>query len=92
MELTLIIIGTAVLIANIWATIVVARSPFAIKERKVFQIIFIWCIPIIGASMAIFFNTENKRTSKTNKHRVSLKGDVALSELLESDNHSGSDH
>ena len=64
-ELIYIFIFLGVLsLINIVATFVVLKTHFEIKERRVYQILFIWFIPIMGAFTTIYINKEDYFHSK----------------------------
>ena len=67
MEVTLVIALLVLLLANIWATILVSRSVFLVKARKKWQMIFVWVIPMIGAAFVIYFHTEPKETKERSR-------------------------
>ena len=50
----MIIIG----ILNVIATYIVLNTYFEVKERRLYQIAFIWFVPFIGSILAIFINRE----------------------------------
>lgn len=65
---TLFIFAGIIIIFNVIATYIVFNTYFEVKERKQYQIIFVWCIPFFGATLAIYLNREeyfkNKRKKK----------------------------
>ncbi|WP_163836284.1 hypothetical protein [Spartinivicinus ruber] len=61
-----------IVISNVYATFVVAKTYFEIKQRRLYQILFIWLVPVIGAALAIYLNLENyfeqKRSTQIGNH------------------------
>jgi energy-coupling factor transporter transmembrane protein EcfT len=62
MELALIyllIILGVVVILNFVASYVVWSTYFEVKERRLYQIIFVWFVPLLGAFTVIYINRED---------------------------------
>lgn len=85
MNVILLTVLAIVLLLNIRASIIVSRATFLVKERKTWQLIFIWCVPILGAILALYFHTEPKNAVSSKSSRQRLRGDVALSAFQETD-------
>lgn len=51
-------------ILNGYASYVVATTYFEIKERRFYQLLFIWLVPLIGALLVIFINREEITIAK----------------------------
>jgi hypothetical protein len=60
------LIGFALLL-NIAATYIVFRTYFEVKNRRLYQMIFIWLLPILGSSLCIFINKEDYFAQKNQK-------------------------
>lgn len=62
MEKLPVLIFAIILIAwltlNTIATYVVFKTSFIVKERRIYQTIFIWLIPFIGSTLAIYLNRQ----------------------------------
>ena len=56
-----ILIATAVvcLLLNSIATYIVFNTYFEVKKRRLYQSLFIWLFPFIGALMAIYLNRQD---------------------------------
>ena len=52
-------ISVFVVLLNLVATYVVFDTYFKVKQRRLYQTLFIWLVPVVGASMAIFLNRED---------------------------------
>jgi len=55
----LIAIGLSLVILNMIATYVVLNTYFEVKERRLYQLIFTWLLPFVGALLVIFINLED---------------------------------
>ncbi len=66
--------GTSVFVVliNSIATYIVFHTYFKVKQRRLYQTLFIWLVPVIGALMAIFLNREDyfvqKRKRQVGNH------------------------
>jgi hypothetical protein len=66
----LYIIGSIVvllIILNVIATYVVFNTYFEVKNRRLYQTVFIWLFPFIGSLMAIYLNREDYFAQKRNR-------------------------
>jgi hypothetical protein len=43
----------AVVVADVWATIAVARQPYLSRWQRYAQIIFVWVLPVVGAMVVL---------------------------------------
>ncbi|MCK5002516.1 MAG: hypothetical protein KAS57_05800 [Gammaproteobacteria bacterium] len=88
-----ILIATAVvvLILNIAATYVVFNTYFEVKKRRLYQTLFVWLLPFVGALMAIYLNRqdyfEQKRQRQIGNH-TSISNSDAISHAIAA-NHRG---
>ena len=55
----LLIFLAVILISNIIATYVIFNTYFEIKERRIYQTLLVWLVPIIGSTLVIYINCEN---------------------------------
>ncbi|HKJ76158.1 MAG TPA: hypothetical protein VKA64_03055, partial [Gammaproteobacteria bacterium] len=55
----LALIGGLVLL-NLFATYVVFSSYFQARRRRLYQTLFIWLVPFLGAGLAIYLNWEER--------------------------------
>ncbi len=55
------------LLLNIVATYIVCNTYFVIKSRKLYQLIFIWLVPILGSFLCIYINKEDYFAKKHQK-------------------------
>lgn len=69
----------AVLLLNVCASIIIFRTYFVVKNRRTYQIIFVWLVPIIGAAMAIYLNRE-EYFEKRHKSEVGNHPNISNSE------------
>ena len=56
---TLLAFSIIILISNIIATYVIFNTHFEIKERRIYQSLLVWLVPVIGSALAIYINCEN---------------------------------
>lgn len=56
-----------VLLLNSAATYVVFNTYFEVKERRRYQTLFIWLVPLVGAMLAIYVNREDYFQQNNNK-------------------------
>lgn len=63
----LIATAVAVLILNVVASYIVFNTYFEVKKRRLYQTLFIWLLPFIGALMAIYLNREDCFEQKRQK-------------------------
>ena len=65
-------ISIFVVLLNSIATYIVFHTFFKVKHRRLYQMLFIWLVPVVGASMAIFLNREDyfaqKRKRQVGNH------------------------
>jgi hypothetical protein len=85
MQNILYIILEALIISNIYATYCCIRSPYADKQQKFYQIVFVWLIPLVGAITVWHFSKPEKQIQPNigNKDHTSIEYPVFSS---------GSDH
>ena len=80
------------IILNSIATYVVINTYFEIKERRTYQIIFIWLIPFIGSILAIGINREDYFREK-HKKQIGNNSNISHSEAIDhaiaADHHGG---
>ena len=77
----LISLALIALILNLVATFIVMNTYFEVKERKTYQILFIWLIPFIGSTLAIVINREDYFRKKHEKH-VGNNSNISHSESI----------
>ena len=91
----LIIVGTVIalfLLLNIVATYIVFNACFEIKERRLYQTLFIWLVPFIGAFLAIYTNREDYFEEKNKKkigNQTSITDSEATTHYFGGNNHGG---
>jgi len=77
----IITLAAIILILNIIATIIAAKTYFVVKARRYYQIALVWIIPIIGALLVIFINKEDyfhqKRERQVGNHPSIKQSDEA---------------
>jgi len=65
-------ISVFVVLLNSVATYIVFHTFFKVKQRRLYQALFIWLLPVVGALFAIFFNREEyfvqKKTRQVGNH------------------------
>lgn len=83
----LIIVGVVFTLNSI-ATYIVWNTHFEVKQRRIYQTIFIWLVPIIGASMAIYINREDYFTKKQ-QAQVGNNPNITDSQATTFSNHTG---
>ena len=91
MEMTfiyLLIILSVLFILNSIATYIVWNTHFEVKERRIYQTIFIWLVPIIGASMAIYINREDD-FAKKQQPQVGNNSNITDSQAISFGSHTG---
>ena len=55
----LIAMAAASLLLNSVATYIVFNTYFEVKRRRLYQTLFIWLLPFVGAMMVIYLNRED---------------------------------
>ncbi len=73
-----------VIILNIIATIIVSRTYFLVKERRYYQIIFIWLVPFVGSILAIYLNRQ-EYFEKQKKDEVGNHPNITDKQAMEFD-------
>ena len=56
-----------VVVLNSIATFIVLRTYFVVKNRRLYQLLLIWLVPVLGALLIIFIDREEYFAQK--KHR-----------------------
>ena len=81
----LLITAGIIFIMNVVATYIVLNTYFKVKERKLFQILFVWIVPFLGAMFAIYINREEQFEKKSKKqigNQTSISNDQAIDHYL----------
>lgn len=82
---------TAIILNSI-ATYIVINTYFEIKERKIYQLLFVWLIPFVGSIIAIVINREDYFHEK-HKKQIGNNSNVSHSEAIDhaiaADHHGG---
>lgn len=52
------------ILLNLYACYVILTTYFEVKERRYYQIIFVWLLPLIGPITAIYINREDRLVPK----------------------------
>lgn len=55
----LALVGGLVLL-NLFASYVVFTSYFQVRRRRLYQTLFVWLVPFLGAGLAIYLNWEER--------------------------------
>ena len=79
-------------ILNSIATYIVLNTYFEIKERKTYQILFVWLIPFIGSILAIAINREDYFREKHKKqigNNSNISQSEAINHAVAADHHGG---
>jgi len=63
----LISIGSVLFVFNVIASYIIFTAYFEVKQRKYYQLIFVWLIPFVGVVFAIYFNRNEPRIIKFKK-------------------------
>lgn len=65
-------LAVVLLLLNIIATYIVSVTYFEIKQRRVYQLLFVWLFPLLGAILTIYLNREewfkDKQQNKVGNH------------------------
>jgi hypothetical protein len=69
-----LIVVVVLLAANVWATIMALRSATATPAQKAVQSLLVWLVPLLGASVVIFFHRLDRRSPGPEPERVGLNG------------------
>ena len=80
------------LLLNIIATYVVFHTFFEVKERKLYQTLFIWCLPFFGGIIAIYLNREDYFEQKHKKqigNQTSITDSDATTHYIAGNDHGG---
>ena len=94
MDMVTIILGVIalfILVLDIIAIIIVSRTYFVVKERRMYQIILILLLPLFGAMLCIYLNREHWFPEKkyTVGNNTSISRSQAIDHALGSDHHGG---
>lgn len=56
----------AFLVLNAWATRAVMLDAFSSSKQRLAQVLFVWCVPVVGAFLVLYMNREeaDKLTGK----------------------------
>lgn len=55
----LALLAGSLIVFNCVGMYVVFQTYFEVKERRLYQVLFIWLVPFIGATLAIYINRED---------------------------------
>ena len=88
----IIALTVVAVILNSIATYIVLNTYFEIKERKIYQLLFVWLIPFIGSILAIVINREDYFHEK-HKRQIGNNSNISHSEAIDhavaADHHGG---
>jgi len=59
-----IIIFSPIILLNFYACYVIFTTYFEVKERRLYQLIFVWIVPLLGSITVIFINREERLIKK----------------------------
>ena len=79
-------------ILNSIATYIVLNTYFEIKERKIYQILFVWLVPFVGSILAIAINREDYFREKHKKqigNNSNISHSEAINHAVAADHHGG---
>ena len=62
--ITYILIFSPLIILNIYASYVIFTTYYEVKERRLYQLLFVWLLPLLGAITVIFINREDRLVEK----------------------------
>ena len=62
-----VVLGAAVLTMNVWATILVVRDSLSERTQRIAQLLMVWLLPILGAS--IVFAVHRSAEKPSGKYR-----------------------
>jgi hypothetical protein len=62
--ITYILVLSPFILLNLYASYVILTTYFEVKERRYYQLIFVWLLPLLGAITVIFINREDKLVAK----------------------------
>ena len=71
---------------NTFASYLAAKTHFEIKQRRFYQLLFIWFVPVIGALMVIYFYWEELFNQKP-KPQVGNNPNISDSQAITMANH-----
>ncbi len=86
----IIVLVSIIVILNVVASYVLFNTQFDTKERRQFQLIFVWVIPVIGAMMVIYINKEDIIFEKRKKqigNNTSISNKESISHGLGANDH-----
>lgn len=75
-------------ILNSLATYIVLNTTFKVKERRLYQIIFVWLIPYIGAMLTIYINKQDYYDQKLARKKSGFTDSYAAT-AYQASNHRG---
>ena len=67
----LVIVGMLVLVPNIIASVMALKAFFLVKERRKYQLWFIWLVPVFGSLLIIYSHKEDffkRKRSRIGNH------------------------
>ena len=79
--ISLLVIGGILFILNCIATYIVWNTYFEVKERRKYQTLFIWLVPLIGSFMTIYINREDYFAEK-NKLKIGNNPNITDSQAI----------
>lgn len=91
LSIVIALVVVAVLL-NLIATYIVLNTYFEIKERKIYQIFFVWLVPFIGSILAIAINREDYFREKHKKqvgNNSNISHSDAVDHAISADHHGG---
>ena len=71
---------------NTFASYLVGKTHFELKQRRFYQLLFIWFVPVIGALMVIYFHWEELFNQKS-KPQVGNNPNISDSQAITMANH-----
>lgn len=83
--ITCILIG-AIVIPNVIANYIVLHTYFEVKNRRLYQMLFIWLVPFIGAIFAIYTNREDyfeQKYKQKNWEKIGNNPNISESQAID---------
>lgn len=62
--ITYILIFSPFFVLNLCACYVIFTTCYEVKERRLYQLLFVWLLPLLGAITVIFINREDRLVKK----------------------------
>ena len=77
----LVLLVLALVLLNAYATLILMRTHFEVKNRRKYQVVFVWLVPLVGALMVVYIDSESY-IGGGYKHQVGNKSSISRWEAV----------